>query len=157
MTRPRATRALGVVSGLVLSAPSLRAQGPLQCSDWVARTVSLQGQVETRRVGQPQWLPVSLEAVHCPGDAVRLGARSRAALVLRDGAVVRLDQNTTITFTPPAELAATCIELLTGAVHFWSRMPRTLRITTPFVNGSVEGTEFLIEVDTIEARLSVWE
>jgi tetratricopeptide (TPR) repeat protein len=88
---------------------------------------------------------------------VRLGPLSRAALVLRDGAVVRLDQNTTITFTPPVERAATWIELLTGSVNFWSRMPRTLRITTPFVNGTVEGTEFLVEVDSAETRLSVWE
>jgi tetratricopeptide (TPR) repeat protein len=104
-----------------------------------------------------QWTPVKLETTHCPGDAVRLGPLSRAALALRDGAILRLDQNTTITFTPAAERAATWIELLTGAVHFWSRIPRGLRITTPFVNGSVEGTEFLIEVDAVETRLSVWE
>ena len=91
------------------------------------------------------------------GDAVRLGPLSRAALVLRDGALLRLDQNTTITFIPPVERPATWIEVLTGAVHFWSRMPGTLRITTPFVSGAVEGTEFLIEVDAGEARLSVWE
>ena len=78
-----------------------------------------------------QWLPVKLETTHCPGDAVRLGPLSRAALALRDGAILRLDQNTTITFTPAAERAATWIELLTGAVHFWSRIPRGLRITTP--------------------------
>jgi tetratricopeptide (TPR) repeat protein len=100
---------------------------------------------------------VKLETTHCPGDAVRLGPLSRAALTLRDGAILRLDQNTTITFTPAPERAATWIELLTGAVHFWSRIPRGLRITTPFVNGSVEGTEFLIEVDAVETRLSVWE
>ena len=55
------------------------------------------------------------------------------------------------------ERTASWVELLTGAVHFWSRRPRSLRITTPFVNGAVEGTEFLIEVDAVEARLSVWE
>lgn len=155
MTGRRLAPGLGVVA-LVLAALPLPAQIP-DCPDWVARTVSVQGRVETRRAGQAPWLPVRLEAMHCPGDAVRLGPLSRAALVLRDGAVLRLDQNTTITFTPPAERAATWIELLTGAVHFWSRMPRTLRITTPFVNGTVEGTEFLIEVDAVEARLSVWE
>jgi tetratricopeptide (TPR) repeat protein len=141
---------------LVLAALPLPAQTS-SCPDWVARTVSAQGRVETRRAGQAAWLPVMLEATHCPGDAVRLGPLSRAALALRDGAILRLDQNTTITFTPPAERAATWIELLTGAVHFWSRTPRGLRITTPFVNGSVEGTEFLIEVDAVEARVSVWE
>jgi tetratricopeptide (TPR) repeat protein len=123
----------------------------------VARTVSVQGRVEARRTGEVQWLPVKLDTRHCLGDAVRLGPLSRAALVLRDGAVLRLDQNTTITFTPPPERAGTWIDLISGAVHFFSRMPRGLRITTPFVNGSVEGTEFLVEVEAAEARISVWE
>jgi tetratricopeptide (TPR) repeat protein len=127
------------------------------CQDWVARTVSTQGRVEARRAGEPQWLPVRLGDIHCLGDAIRLGPLSRAAIVLRDGGVLRLDQNTTITFTPPAERVSTWIDLLTGAVHFFSRAPRGLRITTPFVNGTVEGTEFLVEVDPSEARISVWE
>jgi ferric-dicitrate binding protein FerR (iron transport regulator) len=100
---------------------------------------------------------VQTGAAHCLGDAVRLGTLSRAAIVLRDGGVVRLNQNTTITFTPPPERVGTWVALLTGAAHFFTRAPRRLRVTTPFVNGSVEGTEFLFEVDTIEARISVWE
>ena len=127
------------------------------CQDWVARTVSVQGRVETRRAGESQWLPVKIGAAHCLGDAVRLGTLSRAAIVLREGGVVRLDQNTTITFTPPPERAGTWLDVLTGTAHFFTRAPRRLRITTPFVNGSVEGTEFLIEVEVAEARISVWE
>ncbi len=127
------------------------------CQDWVARTVSVQGRVETRRAGESQWLPVQIGAAHCLGDAVRLGTLSRAAIVLREGGVVRLDQNTTITFTPPPERAGTWLDVLTGGAHFFTRAPRRLRITTPFVNGSVEGTEFLIEVEVAEARISVWE
>ena len=96
-------------------------------------------------------------AAYCLGDAVRLGVLSRAAIVLRDGGVMRLDQNTTITFTPPPERAGTWIDLVTGAAHFFTRTPRRLRVTTPFVNGSVEGTEFLVEVEVAEARISVWE
>jgi hypothetical protein len=110
-----------------------------------------------RRVGATQWLPVQGEIALCLGDAVRLGPLSRAALVLRDGAVVRLDQNTTITFIPPPTQPATWLEVLSGAVHFFSRTPRGLRITTPFVNGTVEGTEFLVEVDAVEGRITVWE
>ncbi len=101
--------------------------------------------------------PGSPRDASLPGDAVRLGPLSRAAIALRDGGVLRLDQNTTITFTPPAVSVSTWVELLTGAVHFFSRTPRGLRITTPFVNGTVEGTEFLVEVDPVEARITVWE
>jgi tetratricopeptide (TPR) repeat protein len=151
----RTAPVLGLLVLLVIvpSSPAAAAE----CADWVARTVSAQGAVETRRAGELQWLPVRQGAAHCLGDAVRLGPLSRAAIVLRDGGVVRLDQNTTITFTPPAERARTWIDLLSGGIHFFSRTPRGLRITTPFVNGSVEGTEFQVEVDAIEARISVWE
>jgi tetratricopeptide (TPR) repeat protein len=150
----RLVAGLSLMAFLLASVPRAAAA---DCQDWVARTVSLQGRVEARRAGEPQWVPVQLGATHCPGDAVRLGRLSRAAIVLRDGAVLRLDQNTTITFTPPPARAGTWIDLLTGTVHFFSRMPRGLRVTTPFVNGSVEGTEFLVEVEPVEARVSVWE
>jgi tetratricopeptide (TPR) repeat protein len=149
--------ATGLTLGaFLLVAPIWSASGA-DCENWVARTVSTQGRVETRRAGEAQWLPVRLGTTHCLGDAVRLGPLSRAAIVLRDGAVLRLDQNTTITFTPPAEPVGTWIDLLTGAVHFFSRSPRSLRINTPFVNGVIEGTEFLIEANAVEGRISVWE
>ena len=148
---------LGLCLILLVLAATPPPTAAADCQDWVARTVSVQGRVETRRAGESQWLPVQIGAAHCLGDAVRLGTLSRAAIVLREGGVVRLDQNTTITFTPPPERAGTWLDVLTGAAHFFTRAPRRLRITTPFVNGSVEGTEFLVEVEVAEARISVWE
>ena len=155
MTVRRLIPSLGATA-LALAASALPAAAA-DCPDWVARTVSIQGRVEARRAGEPQWLPVQTGAAHCPGDAVRLGRLSRAAIALREGGVVRLDQNTTITFTPPPDRGGTWVDILTGAAHFFTRTPRRLRITTPFVNGSVEGTEFLVEVEADEARISVWE
>ena len=148
---------LGLCLILLVLAATPPPTAAADCQDWVARTVSVQGRVETRRAGESQWVPVQIGAAHCLGDAVRLGTLSRAAIVLREGGVVRLDQNTTITFTPPPERAGTWLDVLTGGAHFFTRAPRRLRITTPFVNGSVEGTEFLVEVDAMEARISVFE
>jgi hypothetical protein len=82
------------VGAFLLVAPIWSASGA-DCENWVARTVSTQGRVETRVAGEAQWLPVRLGTTHCLGDAVRLGPLSRAAIVLRDGAVLRRDQNTT--------------------------------------------------------------
>jgi tetratricopeptide (TPR) repeat protein len=148
---------LGLCLILLVLAATPPPTAAADCQDWVARTVSVQGRVETRRAGESQWFPVQIGAAHCLGDAVRLGTLSRAAIVLREGGVVRLDQNTTITFTPPPERAGTWLDVLTGGAHFFTRAPRRLRITTPFVNGSVEGTEFVVEVDAMEARISVFE
>jgi hypothetical protein len=49
------------------------------------------------------------------------------------------------------------IELLNGAVHFFSRVHRSLRLVTPFVNGAVEGTEFAARVDADQTRFSLFE
>ena len=49
------------------------------------------------------------------------------------------------------------IELIAGAVHFFSRVHRSLRLVTPFVNGAVEGTEFVARVDADQTRFSLIE
>jgi hypothetical protein len=48
-------------------------------------------------------------------------------------------------------------DLFEGMVHFISRVPRQLTIITPFVNGFVEGTGFVIRVDHIHTTLWVFE
>jgi tetratricopeptide (TPR) repeat protein len=126
-----------------------------ECVDGIARAVSVQGSVQVRRAGETRWVDVRLDDPFCPGDLLRLRARSRAAVLLRSGAILRLDQHTTIAFVPTAPLDASWIDLLLGAVHFISRITRGLTIQTPFVNGTVEGTEFWVEVTPSEATFTV--
>ncbi|MDH5686190.1 MAG: tetratricopeptide repeat protein, partial [Hadesarchaea archaeon] len=49
------------------------------------------------------------------------------------------------------------LDLLIGAVHFFSRIPRGLKVATPFVNGIVEGTEFLVKVERNQTFFSIFE
>ena len=76
------------------------------CPDWVARTVSVQGRVETRRAGEPavaaRYGSRPRTAPATPSGSGRSAARPSPCATAR---VLRLDQNTTITFTPPAERA----------------------------------------------------
>jgi Flp pilus assembly protein TadD len=81
---------------------------------------------------------------------------SRAAIVLRNDAVLRLDQKTTITFVEPETEQTLLLNLLTGAAHFFSRIPRTLKVITPFVNAAVEGTEFFVRVEPERTFLSIF-
>ncbi len=67
------------------------------CDPIVATAVSVQGRVEVRRVNVTQWQPVSLNDIFCAGDRIRVGDKSRADIALANRAVLRLDQNTTIT------------------------------------------------------------
>jgi tetratricopeptide (TPR) repeat protein len=128
-----------------------------ECLDGIAQAVSVQGHVQVRRAGEASWVEVRLNDPFCPGDLLRLEPRSRAAVRLRSGAILRLDQNTTIAFVATAPRDTSWIELLLGAVHFISRISRGLTIQTPFVNGTIEGTEFWVEVTADQATLTVLE
>ncbi len=127
-----------------------------RCSAWVGKVVSAEGLVEARRVSTTTWQPTNVGATFCPGDKLRVESW-RAAIVLANDTIIRLDQGTTITFTEIENKESSWLELLEGIVHFLSRVPQTLTITTPFVNATVEGTEFVIRVDANETNVWVLE
>jgi tetratricopeptide (TPR) repeat protein len=126
------------------------------CNPWIAKAVSVEGSIQARRAGETQWRPVKMWDEFCPGDMVRLLDESRAAIVLVNGVILRLDENTTITFKG-MEKEVSLIEILKGVLNSFSRWPRSLEIFTPFVNGTVEGTEFLVKVDDKSTLISVFE
>jgi tetratricopeptide (TPR) repeat protein len=68
-----------------------------------------------------------------------------------------LDQNTTITFSGLEKKRTSSLDLLRGAIHFFSWAPLGLKVATPFVNGSVEGTEFFVRVEREHTFLSIFE
>jgi tetratricopeptide (TPR) repeat protein len=127
------------------------------CIRWIGKAVSVQGSVEVRRTGEAQWQSIRLNDVFCPGDTLRVQAKSRAAIILMNETTLRLDQNTSITFSKIEEEKTSVIDLITGMVHFFSRIRRSLKVSTPFVNGTVEGTEFLVSAQKDKTVLSVFE
>jgi tetratricopeptide (TPR) repeat protein/opacity protein-like surface antigen len=126
------------------------------CRPWIAKAVSVEGSIKAKRAGETEWRTVKMWDEFCPGDMVRLPEESRAAIVLVNGVILRLDENTTITFKG-MEKETSLIEILKGVVNSFSRWPRSLEIYTPFVNGTVEGTEFLVKVDDKRTLISVFE
>ncbi len=128
-----------------------------RCEEWVAKVVSVQGNVKARKTGETQWVPVKLNDTYCPGDMIRVQERSRAAVVIPNESILRLDQKTTITFEGIEKERTSLIDMLKGAVHFFSRIRRGLKVATPFVNGFVEGTEFFVKVERDQTFLSVFE
>lgn len=125
--------------------------------DWVSRVISVQGGVEVKRHGETMWKRVRLNDTLFAGDQVRVDANSRAGIVLRNDAVLRLDQNTTLVFTEIEKETTFIFRLLQGAANFFSRRPRSLKVLTPFVNGVVEGTEFLVRVEEDRTRIDLFE
>ena len=123
----------------------------------VGHAVSLQGIIEIRRAGYDTWAPVKTKDAFMVGDTVRVGARSRADIALVNETVIRLDQNTTITFSGPEEEGFSLLELIRGAFYFLTNRPRTLKVATPFVNGAVEGTEFYLMVDADKTLMTIFK
>jgi tetratricopeptide (TPR) repeat protein len=127
------------------------------CDPWVAKMVSVQGNVQARRTGQAQWQPAQLNDTYCTGDRIQVGESSRADVALVNQPVLRLDQNTTITLGGVKEKRTSLIELIKGAMYFFSRFPRNLEVNTAFVNAGVEGTEGVIQVEADRTFITTFE
>jgi len=144
---------IGLVCAIVHSPPALSQN----TQEWVATLKSVEGTVEAQKEAQGEWLPAALNDTFSIGDSIRVLSYSRAAILLPDETVLRLGQNTTVTFTEPQDETRSWLELLKGAIHIISRDPRALKVITPFAGAGLEGTEFLIEVTQDEAIVTVYE
>jgi tetratricopeptide (TPR) repeat protein len=129
------------------------------CEPVVGAIASVEGLVEVERAGTFVWQTAELGQALCEADAVRVGPRSRAALRLVNDAVLRLDQNTTLQLTDirtePEERSF--LQLVAGVLQSFSRKPRLLAINTPYLNATIEGTEFVIAADERQGSITVFE
>lgn len=129
------------------------------CEPAVAEIISIQGIIELRRASSTTWQAMTLHTTICPGDSVRARTHSRAAFLLSNASVLRLDQKTSMTFSKPEgqEKAGSLMELFSGAIHIITRTPKPFKVRTPFVNAGVDGTEFFVGVDETSTRLVIYE
>ncbi|HEX2227538.1 MAG TPA: FecR domain-containing protein, partial [Candidatus Binatia bacterium] len=86
-----------------------------------------------------------------------MGQHSRADVYLANQSLIRLDQNTTITFGGIKEERTSLLQLIRGTLYFFSRLPRNLEILTAFVNAGVEGTEGLVAVQADRTIILIFE
>jgi len=136
------------------------------CPDWVGKAISVQGTVELRQaitVAKPgstsakRWRKINRGDTFCANDIVRVKANSRAAIILTNDTVLRLDQNSTITFTDLSASKASQLSLSKGIAHFISRIKHAFEVVTPFVNAAVEGTEFIVSAIDNQSEVTVFE
>jgi tetratricopeptide (TPR) repeat protein len=118
---------------------------------------SVQGQVERLTNGNLSWIPVNLDDLFCPGDQVRVGRNSRASLTLNDNTLLRLAENSSVSFSAPEADGSTWLDLLEGVAHFISRVQRRFQVNTPYINAGIEGTEFTVETASDRASVTVLE
>ncbi|MCK5205594.1 MAG: FecR domain-containing protein, partial [Desulfobacterales bacterium] len=127
------------------------------CEQWIAKAVSVEGNVDVQRAGETRWQTVKLDDTFCPGDTIRVDDKSRTALSLVNQPLLRLDQNTTITLGGVKEKRGAVVTLAKGAVHFFSRIRRNLEVMTGFVDAGVEGTEGLIRVEADRTLITIFD
>jgi tetratricopeptide (TPR) repeat protein len=129
------------------------------CDSEAGRLVSVQGAVEVQSAAGGEWREASIEGRLCQGDTIRVGLRSRAAIALINDAVLRIDENTTMRLldVTGADSQQSWLDLLEGAIMSFSRKPKLLKVSTPYLNGSIEGTEFLARVQDDTSQITVFE
>jgi tetratricopeptide (TPR) repeat protein len=145
-------RPVSVCLALALSGLSL---DTLACATEAGRLTAIEGRVEVRAATGGNWQAASARQILCPGDQIAVRGPGRAAVVLSQNVLVRLDQNTTLTLPPSASSGE--LGLGRGVVHVISRFSKRFGVITPFVNALVDGTEFTVASDDSAARVVVAE
>ncbi|HMU63121.1 MAG TPA: FecR domain-containing protein, partial [Nitrosomonas sp.] len=126
-------------------------------SQSLAQLASVQGELWIDVLGSGQWQLVDQTQPLCEGTRIKVGVNSRASLLLPNNILLRLDEGTVLTLKGIAANEPTLLDLLKGFIHFLSRTPTRLEITTPIANAGPEGTEFALKVDDQAASLWVYE
>ncbi|HEY7440884.1 MAG TPA: FecR domain-containing protein, partial [Vicinamibacterales bacterium] len=150
----RARLALFLAAFAVLWPSSTPAQ--TQCANPAAQIVRIANRVEHKVASAAVFVPAALNLNVCEGDSIRAGDRSRATIAFLDRSVVlTIEQNTEWVVRRPTDPTRSLIELIRGAILFFTREP--LEVQTPFVNANVEGTEFLVRVEADRTLITVFE
>jgi tetratricopeptide (TPR) repeat protein len=128
-----------------------------ECAMKAGKLASMQGEAQVLHKGKTLWRPAAMDEALCAGDMLRVGVGGRAAVVLANETVIRIDQESTLSFGESIDEGFSLLKLLNGVLHIFSHRPRALKILTPYVNGAVEGTEFLVRVGSGTSQITVFE
>src|SRR5262245_19133186 len=109
-----------------------------------ARVVEIEGVVEVQRAGATPWDPSRTNQVLYPGDHLRAGLHSRAALLLSDFRTLRLGE---LGHIQMPEAKRTGLNFFRGILYFFHRdKPGEFEFRSPTVSAVVRGTEFNLQV-----------
>ena len=140
-----------------MTAPAIPPAAPKECADWIAKVVSSEGSVEARLPPETTWQTITLNQTLCPGSIMRTQTHSRAALLLRNNTVLRLNQKTTLTLPAAQPDKPFWLQLFEGAVNVITRTPKKFEIDSPSVTAAVDGTEFFVDAAANQTTVSVFE
>ena len=143
---------LALLPALLLARPATAAP----CSPWLVRVITAQGQVETR-AGSDDWSVAESGLTICRAITLRVGSAGRAVLELPNQTYLRAGPRSVLAVGGHAGEAMPTVQVRAGSAYFLSRTPQQFDVRTPFLNASIEGTEFQLETDRSATLLSVYE
>ena len=117
-----------------------------------ALVLDVQGQVEVRRIGVTNWLPLQAQQVLQIKDQVRTGENSFMSVRVGSRMPVRFGEKTDFIFqAPAAPTQPSRLNLLRGLLYFFGReKPAWLQMDSPVCSTAIRGTEFVLEVQAPE-------
>jgi lipoprotein NlpI len=124
------------------------------CEQWVARLASTRGVVEAQTDGD--WRKARAGDRFCSDVSVRVGAASSAVLELANQTVVRLSEQSAVSFRHSPQTTP-AVEMSQGRGHFLSRTPQRFDAATPYLNAAIDGTEFLLAAGPEADELTLFE
>jgi Flp pilus assembly protein TadD len=135
--------AVGAGSICALAAPGDQATNEI-------RILKLDGVAEVSPQGSTRWILTQTNQILKPFDRLRTGPNSRVTLLWSDESVVSFDALTEMEILPPdAPKAYFGLNFIKGILSFFHRdKPGRIRVITRGARAGVEGTEFVLEVDT---------
>lgn len=144
--RVRGWLRLAVVGFLAPYLPGAAADARSPGAGLAAHVVEFAGQVEFQKVASQAWSNATYRLALLPGDRLRTGAGSRAAVQLSDRSVLRLGERTTLEIQPPRAAEKRRFGLRQGLLFFFNReRPTEVEFETPLVSGAIRGTEFVLQ------------
>lgn len=114
-------------------------------TNYLSRVIEVSGKVELRRSPSTNWQALAVKAMLAPGDQVRTGPDSRAAIELSDRSIVRVSPNSILLLQPPRGQEQRRFRLEAGKIFLFNRaQPSSVEFETPLATGAIRGTEFVL-------------
>ncbi len=112
----------------------------------VATVIAERGDIQVQRSGTGAFHPLAFQALLTPGDLVRTGPDSEAALLFSDGSQVKINANSVLRISggAPGRPKGSLFQALLGVI--WAHLRPGQAIQTPTANIVVRGTEVHLAV-----------
>ena len=139
--------------------PSGFAQGAEGEDLYSATLVDFEGEVSIQKQDEEIWLPVEVDIPLEEGDRIKTGKDGHVEILMDDGSMVKLEENSEITIR---ELAADYqTKSITSSLFLWfgrvlsnvtkfTNKTSRFQVSTPTLVAGVRGTEFIVETTDSE-------